>query len=114
VCGGLLDWQAVRRGHPSRELAYTVVTSMTPADRRACQRDLIDVYRRALAAAGGPDLDPDDLWHRCRHAALYAYVAALITAGVGGMQEDDIAREGLGRGVTALQDLDTVALLKAL
>lgn len=21
---GLLDWQAVRRGHPSRELAYTL------------------------------------------------------------------------------------------
>ncbi len=31
---GLLDWQAVRRGHPGRELAYTLVTSMTTADRR--------------------------------------------------------------------------------
>ena len=32
---GLLDWQAVRRGHPSRELAYTLITSLTPEDRRA-------------------------------------------------------------------------------
>ena len=32
---GLLDWQAVRRGHPGRELAYTLVTSMTTADRQA-------------------------------------------------------------------------------
>lgn len=109
---GLLDWQAVRRGHPSRELAYTLVTSLTPADRQDAQRDLLDVYRRALAAAGGPDLDREDLWHRYRQAALYAYVAALITAGMGGMQNEDIAYEGLRRGVAALQDLDTVALLK--
>ena len=23
---GLLDWQAVRRGHPGRELSYTLIT----------------------------------------------------------------------------------------
>ncbi|WP_172800625.1 phosphotransferase [Mycobacterium sp. IS-1496] len=109
---GLFDWQALRRGHPSRELAYTLVTSMTPADRQESQRDLLDTYREALAAAGGPELDRDDLWHRYRQAALYAYVAALITAGMGGMQNEDIADEGLRRGVAALQDLDTVALLK--
>lgn len=108
---GLLDWQAVRRGHPSRELAYTLVTSMAPADRQAHQRDLLDVYRRALAAAGGPELDADELWRRYRQGALYAYVAALITAGMGGMQAEGIALEGLRRGVAALQDLDTVAVL---
>jgi hypothetical protein len=53
---GLLDWQAVRRGHPGRELAYTLVTSMTTADRRASERELLDEYR-VLASAGGPDLD---------------------------------------------------------
>jgi aminoglycoside phosphotransferase (APT) family kinase protein len=58
---GLLDWQAVRRGHPSRELSYTLITSMTTADRVATQRDLLDVYQGALAAAGGPELDRDEL-----------------------------------------------------
>ncbi|PRC56746.1 phosphotransferase, partial [Mycobacterium sp. ITM-2017-0098] len=58
---GLLDWQAVRRGHPGRGLAYTMVTSMTAESRRECQRDLLDVYRGALAAAGGPELDRDGL-----------------------------------------------------
>lgn len=110
---GLLDWQAVRRGHPSRELAYTLITSLTPEDRRANQRELLDDYRRALAAAGGPELDRDDLWLRFRQAASYAYVAALITAGMGGMQLEDIAMEGLRRGVAALDDLETVAALKS-
>ncbi|KUI26825.1 phosphotransferase [Mycobacterium sp. GA-2829] len=108
---GLLDWQAVRRGHPSRELAYTIVTGMTPQDRREHQRELLDTYRRALAAAGGPELDGDELWRRYRQGALYAYVAALITAGMGGMQDEAIAHEGLRRAVAALQDLDTVAAL---
>ncbi|MGV0070905.1 phosphotransferase [Mycobacterium colombiense] len=110
---GLLDWQAVRRGHPSRELAYTLITSLTPEDRRANQRELLDDYRRALAAAGGPELDRDDLWLRFRQGALYAYVAPLITTGMGGMQVEDIAMEGLRRGVAALDDLETVAALKS-
>lgn len=109
---GLLDWQAVRRGHPSRELAYTLITSLTPEDRQASQRELLDDYRRALLAAGGPELDRDDLWLRFRQGALYAYVAPLITTGMGGMQVEDIVMEGLRRGVAALDDLETVAALK--
>lgn len=109
---GLLDWQAVRRGHPGRELSYTLVTSMTTSDRLASERDLLDTYRRALAVAGGPALDRDELWRRYRQGALYAYVAALITAGMGGMQVEDIALEGLRRAVAALDDLDTVAELR--
>ncbi|MGE2835724.1 phosphotransferase [Mycobacterium sp. SMC-4] len=109
---GLLDWQAVRRGHPSRELAYTLVTSMAAPERITHQRDLLDVYRRALAASGGPELDREDLWDRYRQGALYPYVAALITAGMGGMQAEDIALRGLDSALTALEDLDTVALLE--
>lgn len=109
---GLLDWQAVRRGHPSRELAYTLITSLTPGDRQSAQRELLDIYRQALLAADGPDLDRDDLWLRYRQGALYAYVAPLITAGMGGMQVEDIAMEGLRRGVAALDDLETVAALR--
>lgn len=109
---GLLDWQAVRRGHPGRELSYTLITSMTTADRQACQHDILDGYREALAAAGGPDIDRNELWQRYRQGALYAYTAALVTAGMGGMQDESIALEGLRRAVAALEDLDTVAVLK--
>lgn len=105
---GLLDWQAVRRGHPGRELAYTLVTSMTTESRQQSQCDLLDVYRGALAAAGGPALDRDELWERYRQGASYPYVAALITAGMGGMQVEDIAMKGLERSLNALDDLETV------
>lgn len=59
---GLLDWQALRRGHPGRELSYTLITGMT-------------------------------------------------TAGMGVMQDESIAMEGVRRGVAALTDLETVAAL---
>jgi hypothetical protein len=93
-------------------LAYTLITSLTPEDRIAAQRDLLDGYRRALAAAGGPELARDHLWLQYRQGALYAYVAPLITAGMGGMQVEDIAMEGVRRGVAALDDLETIAALK--
>ena len=104
---GLLDWQAVRRGHPSRELAYTLITSMTTADRQACEHDILDGYRRALAAAGGPDLDRDELWERYRQGALYAYVAAADHRRDGWHAGRRNRVEGLRRAVAALEDLDT-------
>jgi hypothetical protein len=112
---GLLDWQVVRRGHPARDLAYTLVLGMATADREAVQRDLLDVYRQALATGGGPELDRDDLWFRYRQAVAYAFVSPLTTAGLGGMQTESIAFEGLQRAVAALRDLETAAaLLKSL
>ena len=110
---GLLDWQVVRRGHPARDLAYTMILGMPTDDRRAVERDLLDTYRQALAAGGGPAFDADELFTRYRQAALHPYVSALTTAGLGGMQDDDVALEGLRRAVAALEDLDTVGALRA-
>jgi hypothetical protein len=53
-----------------------------------------------------------ELWLRYRQGALYAYVATLITAGMGGMQDESVALEGVRRGVAALSDLETVAALR--
>ena len=109
---GLLDWQVVRRGHPMRDVAYMLVTSMTTADRQGSERELLETYRKALSAAGGPELEPEQLWRRYRQAAAYAYVAATVTAGLGGMQAADIALAGARHAVAALNDLETVAALR--
>jgi Ser/Thr protein kinase RdoA (MazF antagonist) len=109
---GLLDWQVVRRGHPSRDLTYTLVLGIATPERLAFQRDLIEVYRKALAVNGGPEIDRDDLWLRYRQAVAYAFVSPLTTAGLGGMQTESIAFEGLQRAVAALEDLETVDALR--
>jgi hypothetical protein len=109
---GLLDWQVVRRGHPARDLAYSLVIGMTTESRRAHQRELLDVYRQALVASGGPEIGRDELWERYRQSAVQPFLAALTTAGLGGMQSDEIVLEGLRRSVHAFDDLETVALLQ--
>jgi aminoglycoside phosphotransferase (APT) family kinase protein len=109
---GLLDWQVVRRGHPARDLTYTLVLGMPTADRQAAERDLLDVYRKALVSAGGPEFDRAELWTRYRQAVTYAFVSPLTTAGLGGMQTEAISLEGLQRAVAAIEDLETVAALR--
>ncbi|WP_431231383.1 phosphotransferase family protein [Mycolicibacterium psychrotolerans] len=109
---GLLDWQVVRRGHPSRDLAYAIVLGTPVADRGTVERDLLDTYRNALAGRGGPRFDRDELWTRYRQAVVHPYLSALGTAGLGGMQSEGIALEGLRRAVTALEELETVDALQ--
>jgi Phosphotransferase enzyme family len=41
---GLCDWQAVVRGHWSRDLAYALATTLTVEDRRAWEDDLVARY----------------------------------------------------------------------
>lgn len=110
--GGLLDWQVVRRGHPSRDLAYAIVLGTPVGERSGVERDLLDTYRSALAAQGGPQFDRDEMWRRYRQAVAHPYLSALATAGLGGMQEEGIAAEGLRRAVTALEELETVTALR--
>jgi hypothetical protein len=64
---------------PRRGVALTDYAS--PGDVGIGERP---TYRRALAAAAGPELDADELWLRYRQGSLYASVAPLITAGMGG------------------------------
>ncbi len=109
---GLLDWQVVRRGHPARDLTYALVLGMPTAERRAAERDLLNIYRAALVSSGGPEFDRDELWLRYRQAVTYAFVSPLTTAGLGGMQTEAISLEGLQRAVAAIEDLETVDALK--
>jgi hypothetical protein len=52
------------------------------------------------------------LWTRYRQAVIHPYLSALSTAGLGGLQDDGIALEGLRRAVIALDELETVAALR--
>jgi hypothetical protein len=111
----LFDWQVSSRGPAEQDLSYFLVTSMEPADRAACELDLLDVYRAALRAGGGPSLDPQAMWLRYRATASRAYVAAMVTATFGArLQAGDIPRVGLQRAAQAMDELDTFAALREL
>jgi len=110
---GLLDWQAVRRGNGLRDVTYLLTLGLTTADRRTHERDLLDHYRSELAVAGGPDLTADAVWADYRRMAGYAFVATVFTVGLGGLQGEAVADEGLRRAAAAIDDLATREALGA-
>lgn len=59
----LIDWQAVRLGRGAYDLAYFLLLSLSPEQRRAVQARCLERYRKALPAAA-KTLD-DDFRHAC-------------------------------------------------
>jgi aminoglycoside phosphotransferase (APT) family kinase protein len=110
---GLCDWQAVVRGHWSRDLAYALATTLTVADRRAWEADLVARYADRLAAAGGPTAGTDawtayrqQLWGALAYWAPTYSPPRLMPAD---MQPREISGELLRRISTACEDLDAFA-----
>lgn len=99
---GLLDWQVVRRGDRMRDVTYLLVLGLSPEDRAVHERDLLAHYTS------------DDVWDDYRRFVAYAYVATTFTSGLGGLQGESIADEGLRRAGRALDELETLSALTAL
>ncbi|MGB8403199.1 MAG: phosphotransferase [Mycobacterium sp.] len=72
-----LDWQAVCQGPPLDDVAYFVTGALETADRRACERDLLSHYLRALAAYGGPVPSADEAWRAYRCYSLHGILWAV-------------------------------------
>ncbi len=58
----LLDWQMTGKGCGTSDIAYALVSSCTPAVRRACERDLVARYHRALCQQGVADYSLTQCW----------------------------------------------------
>lgn len=111
---GLCDWQAVVRGHWSRDLAYALSTTLTTADRRAWERDLVARYADALAAAGGERVTADAAWEDYRRQVwgALAYWAPTYSPPrlmPSDMQPREVSGELLRRISAACADLDAFA-----
>ncbi|WP_372789385.1 phosphotransferase family protein [Paraconexibacter sp.] len=111
---GLCDWQAVVHGSWARDVAYAVTTTLAVEDRRAWERELLDLYRERLAAAGGPTLDPEQAWldYRRQVWGALAYWAPTFSPPrlmPADMQPRAVSGKLLHRITTACDDLDAFA-----
>ena len=111
---GFLDWAVVCQAPGIRDVAYTMCNSV-PADvREAIEHDLVDHYCELLAAQGIA-LDPKDAWDQYRIHAVYSWVAAAATAGMGSKwQPIEIGLAGTRRATAACAHLDSAGLLEAM
>ncbi|MBW8814209.1 MAG: phosphotransferase [Caulobacterales bacterium] len=77
---GLLDWQCVWRGAWGFDVAYYLASALSVEDRRAHERRLLAGYLGELAAAGGPDLDPDEGLRRYLDFLPYGFLVWLANS----------------------------------
>jgi hypothetical protein len=112
---GVCDWQVGLQGSWEFDFGYLMSTALQVDDRRAWERDLLDLYLERLHAAGGPRIPRAEAWEAYRRSTLYPYFAWLYTVGRSRLQPSFQPREtGLlmvQRISAAMQDLETLAAL---
>lgn len=106
---GIVDWQVLQKGEWAQDVAYHLAAVLTPEDRRAHERRLLDHYLGRLAALGGPTIDRERAWARYRAGMVYGYYLWAITRKV----DPAITHEFVRRLGLAVSDLDSFAVVEA-
>ena len=110
---GFFDWGMVMRKAGMWDVAYVICNSVPTEIRRANERSWLDQYREHLAE-NGIRLDADAVWEQYRLYAVYSWNSAVSTAAMGSRwQPEARAHAAMMRTTTAIEDLDSVALLEA-
>lgn len=108
------DWQVASKGPGLKDLTYFTSLSLDVEDRRAADKDLVRIYLGAFNAGGDTGLSFDEAWRRYRLFTFIGFIGAVFTANLGRrLQEVATTRASLPRAITALEDLDTLALLES-
>ncbi len=106
---GFLDWAVLGRSPGMRDVAYVLCNSIPAPVRVAHEREWITRYSNMVG------LDADDAWRQYRLFALYSWVAAASTAGMGSKwQPLHIGLGGTRRATEACAHLETVDLIEEL
>ena len=106
---GLCDWALVCKGHWSRDVAYALMTTLTTADRRAWERELLERYLERMREQCGLTTSFEAAW---QHYRLQAFAALLMwtptlchPATMPDMQPEAMSREMIARISAAIADL---------
>ena len=109
-----VDWQGCLRGRASQDLGYFMSGTVRTAERRAHERELIELWHSQLLRAGITGYTSKDAWEDYRRGVLYVWMIAVVIAGT----LDPTNERGhlwmskmLERSVAAIDDLGLIALL---
>ena len=109
---GFLDWAVVQAGPGMRDVSYVLCNSVPVDVREEIERDLIADYCARLADHG-ITLDPVAAWDEHRVHAVYSWLSAATTAGMGSKwQPIHIGMAAARRTSAACAHLDSVGILE--
>jgi glycine/D-amino acid oxidase-like deaminating enzyme len=111
----ILDWGSIGRECPMADVAFFLAGSLSPDDRRAHERDLLEGYHRRLVELGVADYGFDRLWRdygRYGFALFYtAFSAPMIV--VQTARGDEMFLKMFDRALRHVLDHDAMAILEA-
>jgi hypothetical protein len=76
----VVDWQSLTLGNPLADVAYFLGAGLLPDDRRAVERELVDVYHRGLVEAGVTGYDRERCWNDYRRGVFAGFAVTVIAA----------------------------------
>lgn len=103
------DWQTIRYGRPTLDVAYFLGSALATPDRRAAERALLASYREKLAAAADGVPSFDEMWFDYRRNMMYGFFAWLTNLDV--YQPEHLTVMTIERFASALADLETTKTL---
>jgi hypothetical protein len=92
----------------SKDVSYFIGSALTVEDRRAHERELLELYLRSLDSRGGPPLDRHSAWQAYRMQMLHGMVWPVVTEQ---MQPIGVISALCERFLTAIADLDPIGVL---
>jgi aminoglycoside phosphotransferase (APT) family kinase protein len=111
---GFLDWAVVCRAPGMRDVSYVLCNSVPVEVRERIEREVIDRYCEILRGQG-VELDPAEAWRQHRLHAVYSWVSATSTAGMGSKwQPAHVGLRAAERTTAACAHLDSADLLESL
>ncbi|MCB0996428.1 MAG: phosphotransferase [Acidimicrobiales bacterium] len=112
---GLLDWGIINVSTPMREVSYFLTMSLTVADRRVHDAELLRHYLSVREAEGGSPISFDDAWRAHRLHVAYTVPAScqVVTFPADASDRRKVfAAAFLERAEAAIADLDALAALR--
>lgn len=107
---GLLDWQLARRGPWTHDVSYAISSALSPEDRRASERDLLNMYRSELVKLGvAQPPSADAMWLSHRQSPAWGLPMWGITPAA--MYSEEEIGGVMERFSAAWRDFDTSAAL---
>lgn len=105
----VLDWQGLGFGCGTIDVAYWMGTSMTVANRRAHERELVRHYHQALVSLGVTDYSGEQCWNDYRVHAIHGLQVGVF--GLGAVKRtprgDQMWKLWIERTAAQVRDLDS-------
>jgi hypothetical protein len=109
---GQSDWQALTRGGWALDVAYALTSALSIEDRRAWERELLNIYLDRLATLGVAPPTFSEAFDAYRQQVFHALAFWLYTLGAGVLQPDmqprDVSDTNVARMAQATIDLDSL------